>query len=267
MSDYGSVAPSLLIAQVLGEFRVAIGGRAIGSMDWHHGSAERLLKLILVTPRHRLRREVAAELLWPGSPSGRGAVNLRRAYHFLGRALEPDPAGGLLLHEASMVGLAPTVDLDLDLDRLSRGLDRLDRTLSMRDDGLQGSSLELSAAADAVLAVGGGELLPDDGHEDWLATHRDHLLIRWEEVLLRSAAALDRCGERIQAAALVRQVLATDPADEDAHRLAIQLYVQGGHHHAARRQLQACRRAMRDAYGLDPSPSTFAALRVEPSPA
>lgn len=261
MCDSGSVMPSLLTARLLGEFRVAVEGRVVGPLEWHHGSAERLLKLVLVTPRHRLRREAAAEILWPGLPSGRGAVNLRRAYHFLGRALDPERSDRLLLREPSMVGLSPFVVLDLDVDELTSGLERLDRSVARQDDAAP-SRGEMCAAADAILAFGSGELLPDDCHEDWLSDPRDRLLIRWEAVLLRAAIELERCSETLRAAALLRQVLAVDPANEDAHRTSIRLHVRDGQHHAARRQLEVCRRALRESYGLDPSPTTFAALTV-----
>ncbi|MGH2402406.1 MAG: AfsR/SARP family transcriptional regulator [Candidatus Limnocylindria bacterium] len=246
-------------------FRVAIDGRWIEPSEWRHGSAERLLKLLLITPRHRMRREAAAELLWPGLPPGRGAVNLRRAHHFLGRALEPEARGRVLLRESAIVGLRPEIRLESDLQRLITELARLDRALLLDQAHANASTIDLVTAIDSVLQVGSGEILPDDGHEEWLVPHREHLLIRWEEVLLSAATAFARRGEPMRAAALVRHVLATDPADEDAHRLAIHLYARGGHHHAARRQLEVCRRALREAYGLDPSPSTFAALTVDPA--
>lgn len=80
--------PGVLRAQVLGAFRISVDGRPIDARRWQHGSAERLAKLILVTPTHLRRREAAAELLWPNAGPPRAAANLRRALHLLRRAID-----------------------------------------------------------------------------------------------------------------------------------------------------------------------------------
>lgn len=115
-----SAAPPVIV-RVLGAFDVVAGGRPLRRADWQRMSAERLFKLLLVTPGHRLLREVAAETLWPDREPGSTGTNLRKAIHFAHRAL----AGtGLLLAEGGTVRLESR-NLDLDLDRLEAAYELL----------------------------------------------------------------------------------------------------------------------------------------------
>ena len=253
--------PRRLSAQLLGTFKVTLDGRRLDALAWQHGSAERLLKLLLVSPRHQLRREVAAELLWPEAPPGRAMANLRRALHFLGRALEPNSPGAVLLHDHRVVGFSSAVRLETDHAALESALDRLECLLRGRAPRADDEWLrKVSSETELILAIDSCELLPDDPYEPWLARHRDQLMLRWESALLPAAQALGEGNHLAQAHAVVERSLALDPADEDAHRLAIELYAREGRGHAARRQFLACQRILRDQYQADPSPLTVAAL-------
>lgn len=253
--------PRRLSAQLLGTYAVSLDGRSPDPRAWRHGSAERLLKLLLVSPRHQLRREVAAELLWPDAPPGRAMANLRRAQHFLARAFETGTPGALLLHDARVVGFCSEVQLETDHQALESALDRLHGLLRARgprsdDDWLR----NVSSETEQILRFGSCELLPDDPYEDWLARPRDQLMLHRQSVMLSAAQALADGNYLAQAHAVVDRSLEMDPADEDAHRLAIELYAREGRGHAARRQFLACQRILRDQFAADPSPLTVAAL-------
>lgn len=250
-----------LSAQLLGTFAVTLDGRRLDPLAWGHGSAERLVKLLLVSPRHQLRREIAAELLWPEAPPGRAMANLRRAVHFLARALAPASPGPVLVHDHRLVGISPAVELETDRDALESALDRLDCLLRGRAPRSGGEWLQqVSSETERILAIDSCELLPDDPYETWLARHRDQVMLHWQSVMLPAAQALGEGNHLAQAHAVVDRSLAIDPADEDAHRLAIELYAREGRGHAARRQFLACQRILRDQYEADPSPLTVAAL-------
>ena len=84
-------------------------------------SAERLVKLLLVTPGHRLAREAAAEILWPDAAPAASRAGLRKAIHFAHQALDESDA---LVVDTRSVGL-DTSRLALDLDRLQAAFDVL----------------------------------------------------------------------------------------------------------------------------------------------
>ncbi len=242
----------LVQAKVLGGFAVTVDGRPVPPSDWRRISAVRLVKLLLVTNGHTISREAAAEELWPEADPAHQAVNLRKAVHFARRALEPTgDAPEILTTDHHLLGLEDAA-LDLDLDRLRDAIEVLDDRASHTTDAIV-------AARDTVLALGADDLLPDDPYEDWLAGERERLSSRWRDTALGVASERISAGSAETAQPLLDQVLLRDPADEDAHRLAIELHGSLGQHHAARRQFFRCRTELA-ALGIAPSSETVGAL-------
>ena len=240
-------------AHVLGRFSVAVEGQVIEPSAWRRISAVRLVKLLLVTPDHAVAREVAAEDLWPEADPEHQAVNLRKAIHFARHALAPtDDSPPVLTARQHVISFDSGAALDLDLDRLRAAIAVLDDRPRHRAD-------EVAAASETVIAIGTDELLPDDPYEDWLAGLRERLAARWRDTALEVANERIRAGNADDAGRLLDQILVRDPADEEAHRLVIQLLASLGHHHAARRQFFLCRRELAS-LGIAPSRETIAAL-------
>ena len=141
--------------------------------------------------------------------------------------------------------------LDVDVDRLTAALDELASSDPPRDTALE-----------VVLELGARDLLPDDAFEDWLVAPRERLQGRWQRLALQAALRARAAGRADAALEMVGQLLERDPTDEAAHRLAIEIYAADGRHHAARRQFEQCRRALRDGLDADPSDETIEAFRV-----
>lgn len=240
-----------LEARVLGGFHVAIDGRTIGAGEWGRTAAERLFKLLLVTPGHRLSRDAAGEHLWPDAEPEHQSTNLRKALHFARRATSAgDDESTVLVADRTHIGLDPAIDLHVDLDTLADASDRLASSSATSPNG----------DTEVLLALGREELLPDDPYEDWLVAPRERLSARWTAVAIAEARAAMSAGDFAGAGPLVDALLARDPADEEAHRLAIQMLAAQGRHHAARRQFFQCRRELAEAFGIEPSAETVAAL-------
>jgi DNA-binding SARP family transcriptional activator/tetratricopeptide (TPR) repeat protein len=242
-----------LVVRVLDGFEAILDGRRLSRADWQRSTAERLVKLLLVSPGHRLSREVAAETLWPDAEPETSRANLRKALHYAGGALAGSDA---LTATDGFVSIVPE-RLELDLDRLRAALDSLSRPAS--GEALVASP---SGALDTVLELGARDLLPDDRYEDWLAGPREQLRSQWQRTAI-AAARRARADRRIaDAHQIVDVLLQRDPTDEAAHRLAIELFAADGRHHAVRLQFERCRQALRDELDADPSPETVAAFEV-----
>ena len=244
-------------AHVLGAFDVMAAGRRVEHADWQRASAERLVKLLLVTPGHVLSREAAAEILWPGAEPEASRANLRKAIHFAGRALGD---GAVLTAEPGKVGF-DLAGLDLDLDRLRAAFDLVAESPQRHGGGTAGDSDEadgsdVGRAIDLVLSLGPRELLPDDVYEEWLAAPRERLEHRWRTVAILAASRARDLGMADRAHAIADQLLDRDPTDEAAHRLVIELLAAEGRHHAARMQFEMCRRALREQLDVEPAPET-----------
>ena len=67
--------------ELLGGFRVAVGGRAIPDEGWRRRKTAALVKLLALAPRHRLHREQVMDVLWPELSPAAAAANLRKALH------------------------------------------------------------------------------------------------------------------------------------------------------------------------------------------
>jgi hypothetical protein len=63
---------------LLGGFRVSVGPRAIEGNEWRLRKTAALVKLHALAPGHRLHREQAMDLLWPGSGRKAASNNLRQ---------------------------------------------------------------------------------------------------------------------------------------------------------------------------------------------
>lgn len=248
----GSQAGATVEVRVLGGFDVRLGTRHLGHADWGRLSAERLVKLLVITPGHRITRELAAETLWPGAVPDAGRSNLRKAIHFARHALGADDV-------LASDGDAVTLDgerLDLDLDRLLGAMAQC----TGGADATAGPEAA-DAALETLLALGDRDLLPEDVYEDWLVGPRERLRDAWLRSALHAATRARERGRGAEALVLVHRVLDRDPCDEAAHRLAIELYAAEGRHHAARRQFDLCRTVLRAELDVDPSPATLEAFR------
>src|SRR5262245_61611406 len=73
--------------RVLGGFQAEIGGRTVAAEAWRRSGAAALIKLLAVTPGHRIHREQLIEVLWPDLDRAAGGRRLTKALHFARRAL------------------------------------------------------------------------------------------------------------------------------------------------------------------------------------
>jgi DNA-binding SARP family transcriptional activator len=149
---------------LLGRFSLHIDGAPVPGDAWRSRRAADVVKLLALSPHHRLHREQVMEALWPDSEPEGAATNLRKALHFVRRALGEDS----IANESGVLVLWPSADVTTDLDRFESATDIQD-----------------------AVRLYGGELLPDDRYESWSAEHRARLHRRYLD-LLRSAGMWER---------------------------------------------------------------------------
>ncbi|MFJ7960154.1 ATP-binding protein [Streptomyces sp. NPDC096319] len=219
------------------------------------------MKLLAVTPGHRLHREQAMGICWPDADAQAALRSLRVALHAARHALEPELApratSSYLVSDGSLLLLDP-------------------RTVWIDADHAEETALAALAAGDiAVLSAAArrftGELLPEDRYAQWAQTRRDRLAGLGEQVLLALATAQLTAEAHAEATATVEQVLAANPAEETAHRILMESYLRRGLRRLAVRQYHLCREALDAELGIRPGPETERlhrqALTDAPAPA
>ncbi|WP_155917837.1 AAA family ATPase [Marmoricola sp. URHB0036] len=194
---------------LLGGFAVSVDGVRLPDEAWSRRAPAALVKLLALSPGHRLRREQVIDLLWPELLVERAAPRLHKAAHYARSAL--GASDGLVL-SSDTVALLPTAALVVDVVAFDAAV------ASARGDGGVG------AAAEAV-ELYGGELLPEDAYEPWTEEDRDRLRLAYAEML----HVLGRWEALISA----------DPLDEVAHLRLVQEHLHRGDRRAALRQLDA----------------------------
>src|SRR4051794_35470087 len=65
--------------ELLGGFRVTIAAQSVPDAAWHRRKPAAVLKLLALTPSHRLHRGALMETLWPELTPEAAGANLRKA--------------------------------------------------------------------------------------------------------------------------------------------------------------------------------------------
>jgi class 3 adenylate cyclase/DNA-binding SARP family transcriptional activator len=231
--------------RLLGQLVITAGDRAAG--PWPRPSARRLCALLLVSPGHRVSRDLACEELFPRLEPRAAARSLSKALSMARTALAElgEPGTALLGADLTHLRLAPGIEVDAD-----------DLAAALH----AGLAMPPSQARDDALAAAledDTELLPGEPYADWADRARDRLNgLRQEArlVLARDRAkGAGRSGPDDVAAAWLA-CLDHDPACEEAAGALICLSLAHGRPEQAARVFERCRAAL-EQLGLRISPS------------
>ena len=222
---------------LLGAFEVSVGHRSISEKEWRLKKAASLLKLLALAPGHRLRREQAMELLWPGLGPEAATNNLHYALHVARRTLEPAPPGNTASRDLTLRGDLLTLCPDGPPCEHAAATARRSRE---------------PAAYRAAVELYAGDLLPDDIYEPWAEEKREQLRQSYHALLLKLAGLHEERGEYGPAIEVLRRAAAEEPAREEAHARLMRLYALTGRHHEAILQYERLRKALREQFDEEP---------------
>ncbi|MBI2213847.1 MAG: hypothetical protein HYU52_09380 [Acidobacteria bacterium] len=217
--------------QVLGQFRVERDGVPIPHAAWQRRRAVDLLFLLALEPGRAMRRERAADLLWPDKHAGSGANNLHRALHDLRKVIGDDA----VLGGKGVLRIGDEVLIDANV---------FDAAMRSTDPDTLAAALENYS----------GDLAVDETSLD-LTAHRDRLRRAFVDSSMLVARA-QWVTNRAAAIARLRRAVDVDPTAEGAHRLLMRYLAESGRRHDAIQQYEACRDALRNALDAEPGPET-----------
>jgi DNA-binding SARP family transcriptional activator len=213
---------------LLGRFDVVIDGRPAPAGAWRRDRAAALVKLLAISPGHRVHRELAMETFWPDLDLEAAGANLRKSLHFARRSLG---VRELIEVNNDVIVLAPRAELVIDAEVFEAAAKA---ALRVPDPASYERAAELY----------GGPLLPDDIYVDWLEGPRRQLQQRYTELL--------------RAGSLWQRLIALDPTDEQAQCALIQAALDAGNRIEAIRQFNQLRDSLHAELGVGPSAQTIA---------
>lgn len=238
-----------LTIQLLGGFCVSVGSLAVDDAAWRWRKARALVKILALAPNHRLHREQVLDRLWPDQPAEAATNNLHQALHLARRSVEPLLAG---------VRASSWLRVQGDTLLLEHGGNfRVDVDLF---EAAAAAALRTNARSDleSALRLYTGELLPEDRYEDWTQARRDALHRLYLSLLVTLAAQQEAAGDVGQAIRTLEQVLASEPAHEDAHVALMRVHALAGQRHAALEQYRLLKEALQRDLDAEPGMASTA---------
>jgi DNA-binding SARP family transcriptional activator len=214
----------------------------IGEDEWRLKKAASLVKLLALAEGHRLHREQAMGLLWPGLDPEAASNNLHYALHVARRTLEPaltNAASRYLTLGGELLALCPDAPAWVDVEAFEGASAAARR-------GRQ------PAAYRAAAELYGGDLLPGDLYEGWAEERREGLRRSYHALLLELAALYEERGELGEAIEALGRVVAEEPAHEGAHVGLMRLYALSGRQREALSQYDRLREALFRKLGAQP---------------
>jgi len=240
---------------LFGAFQATIDGELITGFESIKTQA--LLAYLVLEPDRPHSRLKLAGLLWPERPDATARNNLRHALSTLRRAIG-DRGPGLAASEASPLLLVTRetvqfncagdcwVDVHAFRSLITDGVDRssvtsLEEAISLyRGDLLEGFYVSESPV-----------------FEDWMLLMRDRLQRQAALTLRNLVAETARRGDYDAARRYAWHWVELEPWQEEAYWQLMQVLAMSGRRTEALAQFEACRRTLRDEFGVDPSNTTL----------
>lgn len=215
-----------LTIYLLGGFRLTINGEDVHPDKWRLRASRNLVKLLALTPSHRLHREQLMDWLWPDADPELAANNLHQALYVARRGLVP---GGkdtrYLVMESEWLILDTENKTWIDLDVFEE---------AARKAQCGGDISDYQAAVAAYI----GELLPEDRFETWIVHRREGLQQVYIDLLKELAQLHERRNAYEQAIQALKKLVELEPTHEDAHVGLMRLYALNGSRQQALHQYQ-----------------------------
>src|SRR5512146_132340 len=254
--QYNVIMAALEIA-LLGTFKVSHHGQTLPG--FRYDKVRALLAYLAVEKERAHRRDELVGLFWPDSSEEDARTSLRQALAQLRSAISDcRPAQEILLVNRECVQWNPEADADVDVIGFEETLKstRLHSHRSPASCRFCAQQLALAAGRYQGDFLAHFFIPGSAPFEDWAVLKREALQRQAPEALCQLAADHDRRGEYLQAEIYLRQQLAIEPWQEEAHRWLMRVLVLRDRRAAALAQYELCRQQLDQALGVAPQPET-----------
>lgn len=241
--------PPRLRFRVLGDFRVRRASWELDSANWGRPLVARLVRFLLVHHDVAVTEDALFEAFWPGMDPEHARRNLSVALSLARKALDAPGVAESIIHSDErmhQLRLRPSDRLDSDAF-VAAAIAALDAAPE--------NSLSMLERAEELWA---GTPMPEELYAPWSFAWRERLTDRHTHVLAALSQAYGAAGRTDDEIRVAREWVGLDPLNEAAQRELISGYARAGRRNHALRQFLACRRALVDELGIEPSAATVA---------
>jgi len=218
-----------------------VGSQVIEEDGWRLRKAASLVKLLALSPDHRMHREQVMNLLWPDLDTKAATNNFHYALHVARNALEPSSASSryLRLGEGQLL-LCPDGSIWVDVEAFEEAAKAARRA---HDPAAYRAAIELYA----------GDLLPRDRYESWTEERRAELRTLQLALIVEMARLYEERGEREAAIEALGRVVAIESMHEEARAELMRLDAASGRRGEALRQYEKLKEALNEEFDEEPS--------------
>lgn len=248
-------ATAALYVYTLGSFRVVNAGKEIPRRAWGRAKALHLLQYLVCHHGQLVHREKILEALWPDTLPATAATGLRVALSALRKVLASDTNGENAPDFIRRVGESLQIDLSLGVHTDTAEFLSLIRSAKEVEKTNPARAIELFEAA---LALYRGDFLEENPYVEWVLEERERLLAAYLVAAEQVAKLLIRREEYERGRHWANAILTKDQLWEEGYYLLMQCHWKLGNRALAVRVYDRCRRRLREALSIDPSPRTTA---------
>lgn len=227
-----------------------------------------LLAYLLIENDHPLRRDMLAELFWPGRPEGTGRNNLRQALYGVRSVLNQAGVSSLLNVKTEeiqfLVGRHNEQiwrnQIWVDVFAFKYFQEFADSHFHNREEPCSYCMEHWKQAVEIYRGEFLEDIFVDDSQEfqEWLIIRREQYFKQQLQVLQHLADAYHQMGDYSQAAVYALQQVKMDPLQENLHRQAMLLLAKAGRLGEALERYELCREELRANLGIEPDDTTTA---------
>ncbi len=253
----GVSARATLQVRFLGSFELLYGGALLPAC--RSTKARTIIKYLLANEGRPLSRDFLMGWLWPDANLKKARWSLNTTIHtlrrFLMKHLPLKYGEEIILYEEGSYRLHHTWRIESDVGEFD---ERYAHGRRLEEDG---NMFKAATEYDAAVRLYRGDYLLEDLYEDWTMIERERITNVYIYMLERLVAHYTSIGHYQCAIEVCYRILEKSPCREDIHLWLINHYANIGQREQALSQYQACVRALKSRYGLEPSPNTLSAYR------
>ena len=205
--------------------------------------AKNLVKILALSPGHRLHREKIIDLLWPDKDLKAAINNLHQLLYDTRRFLDPDKnlLQGCLVFDGDVLTLYPDDVLWVDVDQFEKAVQGVHL---FQEEGQYQDALSFYQ----------DDLLLDDLYEEWAAFRREELRQTYFSLLMHFAKFYEDHERYEQAIQTYKLVIVKDPIHEDAHMSIVRLMAACDRMHEAEHHYRHYCKMLQQELDSEPSP-------------